>query len=109
MDKKRIRGQVVYKDSVNDFYPKFTILSEEPFLQDVFESWEALDAGTTAEEEIFEPLEQGLGTRTDIMYVKTERGTFIFVYWAEDITWGSEVVSFEDPVDFEGNIYTEGG
>jgi hypothetical protein len=43
------------------------------------------------------------------MYVKTERGTFIFVYWAEDITWGSEVVSFEDPVDFEGNIYTEGG
>jgi hypothetical protein len=107
-DRERIIGRVVYKNDVNEIYPKFTILSPEPFLEGVFESWDELDAGVGEDEEIFEPLSYGLGSKTNLMYVKTEEGTFLFSYILTDIRWGSEVVIFSDEVDFEGNTLLSG-
>lgn len=106
--KQRIRGHIVTKANVNTIYPKFTVINESPFLQEVFETWEALDLAVSPSTEIYEPLETGLGTRTDTMYVKTKNRTFMFIYGINEITWGSEVVTFGDPANFLGDTLLEG-
>lgn len=108
-NRERIRGRVVTKNNVNGIYPKFTVINEEPFLQAVFETWESLDSSVSPSEEVYEPLKTGLGTVTDTMYVKTEYRTFMFIYGANEITWGSEVVTFGDPVTFAGDTPLNSG
>lgn len=104
----RIRGRVTDKNNLNTFYPKFKVVNEVPFLQETYETFEDLDNNSTVEDDIFEPTESGLGTRATVMYVTTNQRTFMFIYKLEEITWGSEVVSFSDPVNFLGETLTEG-
>jgi len=103
----RIRGRVTNKNEINDFYPKFKVINEVPFLQETYETWESLDANSTLDDKIFEPIESGLGTRSSVMYATTNQRTFMFIYSIDEITWGSEVVSFGDPVNFLGETLLE--
>lgn len=104
----RIRGRIAIKEEANNFYPKFIVVNEEPFLYDTIftpDEVEELDEG----ERVFEPIENGLGVKSEVMYVKDKPNrTYLFSYPIEtDITWGSWVVSFDQNVDYEGNVYPE--
>ena len=104
----RIRGRITNRDEVNNFYPKFLVESEEPFLYDTLLSPDDLELVEEGER-VFEPVEEGLGLKSEVMYVKDKPNrTYLFSYPIEtDITWGSWVVSFDQNVDFEGNVYPE--
>ncbi len=108
--KYRIRGRISSKEETNNIYPKFLVLNENPFLQSVILNPTELD-GVDESERIFEPIEIGLGIKSEVMYVKDEivnKRTYLFSYPIEtEIIWGSYVVSFDQNVDYEGNVYQE--
>lgn len=102
--KYRVRGRISFLEDVNTIFPKFLVLSEEPFLDRVIESVEEL-AGIGDTERIFEPIEVGLGVKSEVMYVKSKNRTYLFSYKIEDdIRWGSNVVNFAGNVNFNGDV-----
>lgn len=100
----RIRGRISKAEDANNIFPKFLVLNEEPFLEQIIESVEEL-AEVDDEERIFEPVELGLGVKSKLMYVKENQRTYLFSYpIVGDISWGSSIVTFVDNIDFEGNV-----
>lgn len=104
----RIIGRVVAsKEECNYLFPKFTLKEypdREP-LEEIIESPDALDQVPTGEK-VYEPTHSGLGTLSDTMYVITRDTTYLFHYSldSQHITWGSWVVTFNDPVTLGGQL-----
>lgn len=90
----RIKGRTADVDSVNDNYPKFTVHTEPPYLQQIIKTSGEL-VGLPENAVIYEPLEAGLGVMANAMYVKDLGRTFLFIY-EQDVsdvfTWGDTIV-----------------
>lgn len=100
----RVRGRVTTQANLNGFYPKFIMESEVPFLYRTIYTPEGF-TGIPSEEKVYEPLYKGLGVTREIMYVKSGNRTFLFsVPVVQEILWGDELVTFDDEVNFEGEI-----
>lgn len=102
----RIRGRITTQSDLNNFYPKFILDSEVPFLYRTIFTSEEFD-GIPLDERVYEPLYKGLGVTREIMYVKTGLRTFLFsVPVVQEILWGSKLVKFSDDINFKGEIVT---
>jgi hypothetical protein len=101
----RIRGRrVANKNQSNGIYPKFTLNKSTNTAEIIIESSSEL-ATIDANIQIYEPIETGLGTASYTMYVVNGQKTYLFHYKVDgEPTWGDEVVTFNDWMDFEGNL-----
>lgn len=100
----RILGRVVTKSGINSIFPKFRIVSEEPF---AYETYYSVNDILPLEDSalIFEPTKDGLGITREIMYVATSSRTYLFsVDAVGDITWGDETITFNYGVNFNAQV-----
>lgn len=100
-----IKGQKINKNLRNSIYPKFYILGVNVTgeLTEVLETEDILlNYSFSNGDDIFEPIETGLGVSDDLMYVKTDEKAYVFEYPNSDLTWSSEIVGFNDEFNYDG-------
>lgn len=101
----RIPGRVTTSDNLNNFYPKFTVrayYNPLPIKEVIMSPSQhyLIEPG----ERVYEPVEGGLGTKSNTLYVFSGDTTYLLYLSVDhDITWGSWIVQFSDNVTMGGD------
>ena len=101
-----IKGRKTTFSATNSFYPKFLYLGENDD-GSVYLDYTSAEIPPTAQptDVVYEPVEYGLGIVAENMVVPDIDKNIVFYYPIEEaITWGNEVITFNDPYNYDGEL-----